>query len=109
MGWNNHILSAAHKRLNIYVRYYDVFKKTETTIEELKNVFVETEDLDFFFDYHIALWYPDSELGAKIIADSEFIKEESRDKMKDALKVFTDPAFSQLSRKEKVTLYQSRL
>ena len=86
-----------------------MFKRTETSIEELKRTFVETEDLDFYIDYHIAEWYPDSELGAKIISDSEFIKAEVREKMKEALKIFTDPAFSQLTRKEKMAIYRTRI
>ena len=76
-----------------------MFKRTETSIEELKRTFVETDDLDFYMDYHIAEWYP----------DSEFIKAEVREKMKEAVKIFTDPAFSQLTRKEKIALYQSRI
>ena len=86
-----------------------MFKRAETSIEELKRTFVETDDLDFYIDYHIAEWYPDSELGSKVISDSEFIKAEVREKMKEALKIFKDPAFSQLTRKEKITIYHSRI
>ncbi len=86
-----------------------MFKRTETSIEELKRTFVETDDLDFYMDYHIAEWYPDSELGSKVISDSEFIKAEVREKMKEASKIFTDPAFSKLTRKEKLAIYRSRI
>ena len=82
-----------------------MFRKKDEKEQE-KNLL---EDLDFYIAYHIAEWYPDTEIGKKIIQDSVFIKEEAKLRMREAAKIFDDPSFSNLSRSEKITIYRSKI
>ena len=65
--------------------------------------------LDFYIAYHIAEWYPDTEIGKKIMQDSIFIKEEVKMKMREAARIFDDPSFNNLTRSEKISIYRSKI
>ncbi len=83
--------------------------KAELSEDDLREKFISYDMVDFYVSYHIAEWYPDTDIGQKIISDCNLIKDEVRAKMLEASKIFSDPAFSSLSRPEKVTIYQSRI
>ena len=88
-----------------------MFRKKDGTEPEDGKELAENilDNMDFYIDYHIAENYPDTELGKRILQDSVFIKEEAKEKMREAAKIFDDPSFNNLNRSEKTLIYKNKI
>jgi CRISPR/Cas system CMR-associated protein Cmr3 (group 5 of RAMP superfamily) len=87
-----------------------MFRKKEDEFgNTLDETYAKIEDINFYVSYFLATEFPDTEIGSLMIENSEYLKKDFRDKMKENLDIFTDEKYSALDRTEKINLFKKRI